>query len=83
FGFAGALAEIGLPQQSIPLALLFFNVGVELGQLVFVGAVIGAGWMLRKLIKERILQGSEVAASYLIGSLSAFWLIERSYSFWS
>ena len=83
FGFAGALAEIGLPQQSIPLALLFFNVGVELGQLVFVGAVVGAGWVLRKLIKERILQGSEVAASYLIGSLAAFWLIERSYSFWS
>jgi hydrogenase/urease accessory protein HupE len=83
FGFAGALAEIGLPQQSIPLALLFFNVGVELGQLLFVAVVVSAGWLLRKLIAEKVLQGSEVAASYLIGSLSAFWVIERTYSFWS
>ncbi len=75
--------EIGLPQQSIPLALLFFNVGVELGQLLFVAAVVSAGWVLRKLISEKILQGSEVAASYLIGSLSAYWVIERTYSFWS
>jgi hydrogenase/urease accessory protein HupE len=82
FGFAGALAEIGLPEQSIPLALLFFNVGVELGQLLFVVTVISAGWVLRKLVAERVLQGSEVAASYLIGSLSAFWVIERTYSFW-
>ncbi len=82
FGFAGALAEIGLPEQSIPLALLFFNVGVELGQLLFVAAVVAAGWVLRKLIAEKILQGSEVAASYLIGSLSAYWVIERTYSFW-
>jgi hydrogenase/urease accessory protein HupE len=40
FGFAGALAEVGLPQTAIPLALLFFNVGVEIGQLVFVAAVL-------------------------------------------
>lgn len=83
FGFAGALAEIGLPQQSIPLALLFFNVGVELGQLLFVAAVVAAGWLLKKLLAQRVLQGGEIAASYLIGSLSAFWLIERTYSFWS
>jgi len=83
FGFAGALAEIGLPQQSIPLALLFFNVGVELGQLLFVAAVVAAGWVLKRLLAQRILQGGEIAASYLIGSLSAFWLIERTYSFWS
>ena len=83
FGFAGALAEIGLPQQSIPLALLFFNVGVELGQLLFVAAVVGVGWGLKKLLAQKVLNGGEVAASYLIGSLSAFWLIERTYSFWS
>ena len=82
FGFAGALAEIGLPEQSIPLALLFFNVGVELGQLLFVAIVVSVGWVLRKLIAEKVLQGSEVAASYLIGSLSAYWVIERTYSFW-
>ena len=83
FGFAGALAEIGLPQQSIPLALLFFNVGVELGQLLFVATVVSLGWILRKLFTQKLLQGSEVAASYLIGSLSAYWVIERTYSFWS
>jgi len=82
FGFAGALAEIGLPQQSIPLALLFFNVGVELGQLFFVAAVVATGWVLKKLLAQKVLQGGEVAASYLIGTLSAFWLIERTYSFW-
>src|SRR4029078_11497063 len=42
FGFAGALAGVGLPQSSIPIALLFFNVGVEIGQLLFVGAVLAA-----------------------------------------
>ena len=82
FGFAGALAEIGLPEQSIPLALLFFNVGVELGQLLFVATVVAAGWVLRKLFTERALTGGEVAASYLIGGTAAFWVIERTYSFW-
>ena len=41
-GFAGALAEVGLPQNAIPLALLFFNVGVEIGQLMFIAAVLAA-----------------------------------------
>lgn len=81
FGFAGALAEIGLPEQSIPLALLFFNVGVELGQLLFVAAVVGAGWVLRKLFTDRAMNGGEIAASYLIGGTAAFWVIERTYSF--
>ena len=47
FGFAGALAEVGLPQHAIPVALLFFNVGVEIGQLVFVAAVLSLIWLLR------------------------------------
>ena len=47
FGFAGALAEVGLPQHAIPVALLFFNVGVEIGQLVFVAAVLSVIWLLR------------------------------------
>jgi hydrogenase/urease accessory protein HupE len=82
FGFAGALAEIGLPEQSIPLALLFFNVGVELGQLIFVVTVVSAGWLLRKLFTDRVMNGGEYAASYLIGGTAAFWVIERTYSFW-
>ena len=83
FGFAGALAEIGLPEQSIPLALLFFNVGVELGQLLFVAAVVGVGWALRKLVWQRALKGGELLAGYAIGGMAAFWVIERTYSFWS
>ena len=83
FGFAGALAEIGLPEQSIPLALLFFNVGVELGQLLFVAAVVAAGWLLGKLVRQPSNRGGELVASYLIGGTAAFWVIERTYSFWS
>ena len=82
FGFAGALAEIGLPELSIPLALLFFNVGVELGQLMFVAAVVVAGWALWKLVPQKSLRWSEIAASYAIGGIAAYWLIERTYSFW-
>ncbi len=82
FGFAGALAEIGLPEHSIPLALLFFNVGVELGQLIFVAAVVSAGWALRKLAPQKSLRWSESVASYAIGGIAAYWLIERTYSFW-
>jgi len=81
FGFAGALAEIGLPELSIPLALLFFNVGVELGQLLFVATVVSASWMLRKILAEKMLQASEVAATYFIGAIAAFWLIDRTFSF--
>ena len=43
FGFAGALAEVGLPHHAIPVALLFFNLGVEIGQLVFVAAILDGG----------------------------------------
>ena len=43
FGFAGALAEVGLPEKAIPVALLMFNVGVEIGQLLFVAVAIAAG----------------------------------------
>ena len=46
-GFAGALAEVGLPQNAIPLALLFFNVGVEIGQLLFITAVLGTAALAR------------------------------------
>ncbi len=78
FGFAGALTEIGLPGQSIPLALLFFNVGVEVGQLTFVAVVVGAGWLLRQVIeKNSLISYGKIVASYTIGSIAAFWTIER------
>ena len=77
FGFAGALTEIGLPGQSIPLALLFFNIGVEFGQLIFVAVVVGEGWLLQQVIEKSSLNWGKVAASYAIGSIAAFWTIER------
>ncbi len=82
FGFAGALAEVGLPEQSIPLALLFFNVGVELGQLIFVAIVLSVGWIVKKIFTQSVLNKGETAIAFVIGSLAAFWLIERTYSFW-
>jgi hydrogenase/urease accessory protein HupE len=81
FGFAGALAEVGLPEQAIPLALVFFNVGVELGQLLFVATVLSLGYLLHKLKQPRLLDWSETVAIYSIGGLSSFWLFERISAF--
>jgi hydrogenase/urease accessory protein HupE len=81
FGFAGALTEVGLPQSDIPLALLFFNVGVEAGQLMFVAGVLVVTWMIRKM-KFRWPAWVEQAPAYAIGSLAAFWFIQRTVSFW-
>lgn len=77
FGFAGALAEVGLPQQAIPLALVFFNVGVEIGQLFFVASILIAGWILLQLKQPRLLKQAETVVIYSIGGLSVFWLFER------
>jgi len=81
FGFAGALTEVGLPQSDIPLALLFFNVGVEVGQLMFVSGVLVITWMIKKM-KFRWPVWAEQAPAYAIGSLAAFWFIQRTVSFW-
>jgi len=81
FGFAGALAEVGLPQQAIPLALVFFNVGVELGQVLFVVAVLSLGYFLHKLKHQKLLDWSETVTLYAIGGLSSFWVIERISTF--
>jgi len=84
FGFAGALAEVGLPQSSIPIALLFFNAGVEIGQLLFVGAVLAMIAVASRAGQR--LQWSQPAwmrrvAPYAIGGLASFWLIERVAAF--
>lgn len=79
-GFAGALAEIGLPERAIPLALLAFNVGVELGQLAFVAAVLAAGAVLAKL-ELRWPRPLAYVPAYAIGALASRWLIERVAAF--
>lgn len=83
-GFAGALTEIGLPQGDAPLALLSFNVGVELGQLSFVAAVLAAYFLMVKLpLPGRVIQYARPAAYYAIGTLSAFWFFDRLFDFWA
>ena len=81
FGFAGALAEIGLPQQAITLALVFFNIGVELGQLMFVAMVVLVALALQQLKHPDILQKVETVVVYGIGGLSSFWVFERLSAF--
>ena len=81
FGFAGALMEIGLPEQSIPLALLFFNVGVELGQLLFIAVAVTIGAILRRIAVPWPVWAWRVPA-YAIGTIAAFWTIQRVTAFW-
>jgi hydrogenase/urease accessory protein HupE len=76
-GFASVLFDAGLPSDEIPLALLGFNLGLELGQLAVI-AVAGALYvLLRPVIPQRLRETPAVPA-YLIGSLAAFWVIERT-----
>jgi hydrogenase/urease accessory protein HupE len=78
FGFAGALAEVGLPHDQVPLALLLFNVGIEIGQALFIAVVLV---LLRALALAgpRIAYATGAAIPHVIGGLAAFWLIERTF----
>jgi hydrogenase/urease accessory protein HupE len=80
FGFAGALAEIGLPMGQIPLALFFFNVGVEAGQLVFVAAILAIIALARRARVE-LPRWAELAPPYAIGSVAMYWVIQRVATF--
>ncbi|MGI9354447.1 MAG: HupE/UreJ family protein [Rhizobiaceae bacterium] len=79
-GFAGALAEIGVPQNEVWLALLMFNVGVETGQLLFIGVVLVCLAMLQR-ISLPLPKGAAQLVPYAIGSIAAFWTIDRVLSF--
>jgi len=84
FGFASALKEVGLPESAIPVALLFFNVGVEIGQLLFVAAVFAVLALARRLTRR--IGMSEPAWAwrippYAIGSVAAFWIFQRIAAF--
>ena len=90
FGFASALREVGLPQNAIPLALLFFNIGVEVGQLLFISfvmAIIAAAvyaarkFSLSNVTPHSVFSWCESISAYGIGAIAAFWLIERTLSF--
>ncbi|UCE78019.1 MAG: HupE/UreJ family protein [Gammaproteobacteria bacterium] len=95
-GFAGALREVGLPEHAIPLALAFFNIGVEAGQLLFIGAFFLLVWTVSRMGVAWRAGGHDmptgtawgatgqlaIPAAYVIGTLASFWLIQRSYAFW-
>ncbi|MFL5025792.1 MAG: HupE/UreJ family protein [Microvirga sp.] len=80
FGFAGALSEVGLPDGHIPVALLFFNLGVEAGQLLFVAAVLALVAAARR-IPMAWPRWAGLVPPYAIGSLAMFWVIQRVAAF--
>jgi hypothetical protein len=75
-GFAGALQEAGLPSEAVHVPLIFFNVGIELGQLCFIAAVIATA----NLAPEKWQRASWLprGMAYVIGTLAVFWILERS-----
>ncbi|MBC7173025.1 MAG: HupE/UreJ family protein, partial [Polyangiaceae bacterium] len=75
-GFAGVLAETGLPSGAVPEALFGFNVGIELGQLALIALAMAIGIGARRLAASRLSHARPVAA-YVIGSLAAMWVLER------
>ena len=81
FGFAGALTEVGLPQKAIPLALLFFNVGVEVGQLAFIAVALVVLGAARHLPLRPPAWAWKVPA-YGIGAVATYWTLERVIGFW-
>ncbi|HIP51971.1 MAG TPA: HupE/UreJ family protein [Campylobacterales bacterium] len=81
FGFAGALAEIGVPQQAVILALIFFNIGVEVGQLMFVLIIVLVALALRYIVSVKLMEKLEMFVLYAIGGLASFWMFERVLAF--
>jgi len=76
FGFASALTGAGLPRSDLPLALVSFNVGVELGQLGFVGLVLALEGAFGAL-EVRWPRWVQALPGYTVGSLGAFWTLQR------
>ncbi len=91
FGFAAVLGETGLPQTEIPAALLFFNVGVEIGQILFIVGVVVTYQVVRfatstlygRELTVESLRPLETPAAYAVGMLASFWMIERVATFWA
>jgi hydrogenase/urease accessory protein HupE len=78
FGFASGLTAMGLPRSEIPVALVLFNVGVEMGQLFFVFLILGLERSFRTLEVQwpRLLQR---LPGYAVGSLGALWTLQRAF----
>ena len=78
FGFASGLTTTGMPRMEIPLALLFFNVGVEAGQLVFVGTALALARSFT-VLEVRWPRWVQALPGYTVGSLGAYWTIQRTW----
>ncbi len=76
FGFAGALGELGLSDADIPLALLFFNLGVELGQVAFISALLALHFVFTKYFKH-LWSSLQRGLAYGLGGIASYWFIER------
>ncbi len=74
FGFAGALGEIGIANEQLFLSLLFFNIGIEIGQLIMIPIFLIIIWLLQNL---KLNFSVTKLSSYAIGGMGSFWLIER------
>jgi len=74
FGFAGALGEIGIANEQLLLSLLFFNIGIEIGQLIMIPIFLITIWLLQKI---KLNFSITKLSSYAIGGMGSFWLIER------
>ena len=80
-----------MPDHAIPIALLFFNLGVEVGQLAFVAAILVTSELLRRALAlwfepapiQRVADRLDVSAAYAIGALAACWLIQRTSAFFA
>ena len=82
-GFASALIDIGLPQGDVPLALNTFNVGVEVGQLSFIAAILGVIQLAKQFRIPDIFQFRlRTVTAYGVGTVAAFWFVERVAGFW-
>jgi len=76
FGFAGALADIGLPRDQLAMSLLLFNLGIEAGQLLVIAAMLSAGWAIRQAAAT-LLPLAERGFATAMGCVAGFWTIDR------
>jgi hydrogenase/urease accessory protein HupE len=94
FGFASALRDIGLPQTEIPAALIAFNLGVEIGQVLFIAALSVIAWLIKRMqqltlftfntqMNENGAMVIERSMAYLIGVIAMYWTVERLAGFWA
>ena len=74
-GFAGALRDIGLPEDALWLSVLLFNVGIEIGQLLVILPVLALGWLIRN---AKYINATPRYAAFAIGCVAAYWTIDRT-----